>query len=78
MSKPDIIRPWKDAEYRNSLSKEQQAQLPESPIGEVELSLDDLDQVAGAGGTYSMLTAGCCQCSCLCYTRITITTTTVF
>ncbi len=61
MSKLDVIRAWKDKDYRNSLSQEEQALLPANPSGEIELSMDELAQVDGAGGSYSMLTAGCCS-----------------
>ena len=37
MSNSDIIRAWKDEEYRNSLSEEQRSQLPENPAGMIEL-----------------------------------------
>jgi mersacidin/lichenicidin family type 2 lantibiotic len=43
----DIVRAWKDEEYRNSLSEEQRAQLPENPAGTGELSDTDLENVAG-------------------------------
>lgn len=33
MSKLDVIRAWKDEEYRAGLSKEQLALLPENPAG---------------------------------------------
>jgi mersacidin/lichenicidin family type 2 lantibiotic len=38
----DIIRAWKDAEYRNSLSEAERAALPPNPAGIVELSDDDM------------------------------------
>ncbi|MCC5661573.1 mersacidin/lichenicidin family type 2 lantibiotic [Nostoc sp. XA010] len=43
----DIVRAWKDEEYRNSLSEEQRAQLPENPAGTGELSDTDMENVAG-------------------------------
>jgi mersacidin/lichenicidin family type 2 lantibiotic len=43
----DIIRVWKDKRYRNSLSTEQKALLPENPIGFAELSDEELDLVTG-------------------------------
>jgi mersacidin/lichenicidin family type 2 lantibiotic len=43
----DIIRAWKDEEYRNSLSEEQRAQLPENPAGLVELSDEAMQNVGG-------------------------------
>jgi mersacidin/lichenicidin family type 2 lantibiotic len=49
MSNIDIIRAWKDEEYRNSLSEEERAQLPENPAGMIELSDDAAQAVAGGG-----------------------------
>jgi len=46
----DIIRAWKDAEYRESLSDSELAMVPEKPIGEIELTDEDLLEVTGAGG----------------------------
>lgn len=48
MSTPDVIRGWKDEEYRQSLSVEQRAMLPQHPAGVIELSDEELDV---AGGT---------------------------
>jgi mersacidin/lichenicidin family type 2 lantibiotic len=48
--KIDIVRAWKDATYRASLSVKEQAQLPANPAGAVELSDSELDLVYGAGG----------------------------
>jgi mersacidin/lichenicidin family type 2 lantibiotic len=44
----DIIRAWKDRNYRESLSQEQRSQLPKNPAGTIELS--DVDQAIIAGG----------------------------
>jgi mersacidin/lichenicidin family type 2 lantibiotic len=33
MSKPDIIRAWKDAAYCDSLSAAECAALPDNPVG---------------------------------------------
>src|SRR5690349_9158527 len=44
----DIVRAWKDATYRASLSAEEQAQLPTNPAGAVELSDAELATVHGA------------------------------
>ncbi|MEQ9671509.1 MAG: mersacidin/lichenicidin family type 2 lantibiotic [Coleofasciculus sp. G2-EDA-02] len=57
MSNLDIIRAWKDEEYRNSLSEEQRAQLPENPAGMVELS-DEAMQNIGGGGFLSIFGCG--------------------
>ncbi|GHO92772.1 hypothetical protein KSF_028200 [Reticulibacter mediterranei] len=48
--KIDIIRAWKDEEYRNSLSSEELAMLPANPAGALELSDADLESVHGAKG----------------------------
>jgi mersacidin/lichenicidin family type 2 lantibiotic len=47
MSNIDIIRAWKDEEYRNSLSEEQRSQLPENPSGQTQLSDEEMEAVAG-------------------------------
>ncbi|GHO87492.1 mersacidin/lichenicidin family type 2 lantibiotic [Dictyobacter formicarum] len=44
----DIARAWKDAQYSESLSSEERAQLPQSPIGSIELADDALATVNGA------------------------------
>jgi mersacidin/lichenicidin family type 2 lantibiotic len=43
----DIIRAWKDEEYRRSLTEEQRAALPAHPAGLVELSDEQLTAVNG-------------------------------
>ncbi len=48
--KVDIVRAWKDAAYRASLSAEEQALLPANPAGIVELSDAELEAVHGAQG----------------------------
>jgi len=57
MSKLDIIRAWKDAEYRSSLSENQRAALPDNPAGAIDLSDSDLSSVAG--GTWTQEFRGC-------------------
>jgi mersacidin/lichenicidin family type 2 lantibiotic len=52
MSNEDIIRAWKDEEFRNSLSEEQRSQFPENPAGIIELSDADMESVAGGWGSY--------------------------
>lgn len=47
MKKRDIIRAWRDEEFRLSLSEEQRAQLPANPAGSVELADEDLLSVSG-------------------------------
>ena len=47
MSRPDVIRAWKDVEYRASLSATEIEMLPAHPAGPVEISDADLGGVAG-------------------------------
>jgi mersacidin/lichenicidin family type 2 lantibiotic len=66
MSYLEIIRAWKDEEYRLSLSEEQRAQLPENPAGLIELTDAELDAaVGGISIGYTAYpdnpnTSGCC------------------
>ena len=67
MSHLDIIRAWKDAEYRNSLSAEQLNQLPEHPAGMSGLSDEALQAIvggrrAGGGGTGCGTGGNCTNC----------------
>ena len=57
MNKLNMIRAWKDAEYRASLSAEELAALPENPAGMVELPDADMANVAG-GLSYFTGTCG--------------------
>jgi mersacidin/lichenicidin family type 2 lantibiotic len=43
----DIVRAWKDEDYRNCLSEDQLLSLPENPVGEIELADDELEAVYG-------------------------------
>jgi mersacidin/lichenicidin family type 2 lantibiotic len=52
MSYLEIVRAWKDEEFRLSLSEEQQAQLPEHPAGLIELTDAELDTIAGGAVTH--------------------------
>jgi mersacidin/lichenicidin family type 2 lantibiotic len=45
----DIVRAWKDPEYRGTLTKEELASLPPHPAGNEPLSDEELKKVAGAG-----------------------------
>lgn len=42
MSTTDVIRAWRDEEYRLSLSAEERATLPQHPAGEIELRDEDV------------------------------------
>ena len=43
MAKIDIIRAWKDEEYRMSLAAGERAQLPANPAGIIELQEAELE-----------------------------------
>lgn len=49
MQKDDIIRAWKDSEFRTGLTAEEQALLPENPAGLVQLTDEVLEDVVGGG-----------------------------
>lgn len=53
MSKTDVIRAWKDEDYRSNLSDAQRAELPDNPAGLIELSETDL--AGAAGGSFLTL-----------------------
>jgi len=67
MSYRDIIRAWKDPNFRNSLNAAQRALIPDNPAGLIELSDDDLKHAAGGASA----TAHTCSPSpaCTCYTN---------
>jgi mersacidin/lichenicidin family type 2 lantibiotic len=50
MSPLDIIRAWKDEEYRLSLSDAERALLPEHPAGGIDLADGELHNAVGALG----------------------------
>ncbi|HEY1354368.1 MAG TPA: mersacidin/lichenicidin family type 2 lantibiotic [Ktedonobacteraceae bacterium] len=53
----DIVRAWKDASYCRSLSPEQQARMPQSPVGDFELCEAELDAISGGNQGGSLV--GC-------------------
>jgi mersacidin/lichenicidin family type 2 lantibiotic len=77
-SKVDIVRAWKDEEYREGLSEEEKALVPANPAGLVEITDEDLSLVLGGiieaecgtrTGTGTGTTSGnpnCTGCSCSC------------
>jgi mersacidin/lichenicidin family type 2 lantibiotic len=79
----DVVRAWKDEQYRLGLSDAERASLPANPVGMIELGDADLGGVAGAGvaTTEQMLTMGCCygltQLSCWCSVGCTFTWMTI-
>ncbi len=51
MSHVDIIRAWKDEEYRMSLSEAERTLLPAHPAGIIELEAAQLNVAGAARGT---------------------------
>jgi len=61
MSNIDIIRAWKDQDYRNSLTSAELASIPANPVGLIELTDEDLGRASGGSGPFaSMATLRCC------------------
>lgn len=60
MSDVDVVRAWKDEEYRNSLTEDERAALPPNPAGPSELTDQDLEDVAG-GSEGVTVNVGTCQ-----------------
>ena len=58
MSEVNIIRAWKDAEYRRSLTDEQRARVPAHPSGAIEFQ----DRSFEEGIAGSSLCHGCSPC----------------
>jgi mersacidin/lichenicidin family type 2 lantibiotic len=50
MKKEQIIRAWKDPEYRASLTSEERAALPECPSGRSMTELDESELLGAVGG----------------------------
>lgn len=62
MSIADTIRAWRDRAFRESLSEEERATLPENPVGQIELTDKDLREVIGAA--QSGASSGCNTKTC--------------
>jgi mersacidin/lichenicidin family type 2 lantibiotic len=58
MSNNKVIRAWKDPMFRNSLSHEERASLPENPAGVIELTDAQLE-AAGAAKPTAICTYVC-------------------
>lgn len=61
MNIQDMIRAWRDSTYREHLTEEQRALLPENPIGET-LSEEELSFVSGGLGTNVVVPTGAKDC----------------
>jgi len=66
----EIVRSWKDEEYRRTLSDEERASAPENPAGLYELSDAEMGAVIGGNEypypTNYFLTVGCCTFEAIC------------
>jgi mersacidin/lichenicidin family type 2 lantibiotic len=51
MSHLNIIRAWKDEEYRKSLTDAEKALLPANPAGLVELTAEEMSYIDGGYST---------------------------
>ena len=58
MAKVDIVRAWKDEEYRISLT-EQGAQVPDAPVGRIELEDAEIRAVMNPG-VHTVTFPRCC------------------
>jgi mersacidin/lichenicidin family type 2 lantibiotic len=56
VSKVDIIRAWKDEEYRSSLTEAERASLPAHPAGLIELENEEMKAVLGGQATTTATT----------------------
>jgi mersacidin/lichenicidin family type 2 lantibiotic len=52
--KIDLVRAWRDEEYRNSLTAEERASLPENPAGPAAVDESMLRSVSGGVGSKSI------------------------
>jgi mersacidin/lichenicidin family type 2 lantibiotic len=60
MSNRDIIRAWKDEDYRLSLSEAERALLPEHPAGLIEVAIAEMDGVGGGRG-FALASSDACS-----------------
>lgn len=65
MKAKNVIRAWKNEEYRDSLSAAEREAMPENPVGLVEIAEKDLHMAAGGYGTITnnsiwTWSGGCC------------------
>lgn len=67
MKRDQIIRAWKDEEYRSGLSASELSLLPENPAGIVELSGADLEEVDGRAFAFGLDTVTIITCLTYCY-----------
>lgn len=64
MAKVDIVRAWKDVEYRLSLTEQERASLPDHPAGVIELNNEEMKAVLGGMPTTTATSKYCVTKSC--------------
>jgi mersacidin/lichenicidin family type 2 lantibiotic len=57
--KIDVVRAWRDEEYRNSLTEEERASLPENPAGVAVIQDSVLASITGGCGTPTTFVSSC-------------------
>jgi mersacidin/lichenicidin family type 2 lantibiotic len=55
--KLDLVRFWKDEDYRDSLTEDEKKQLAENPAGAIELTDTELGMVDGAATPTTITTS---------------------
>lgn len=63
MSNIDIVRAWKDEDFRSTLTEAQRASLPANPAGAIELTELELSAVAGGVTTALCTSSAATLCS---------------
>lgn len=63
--KVDIVRVWKDEQYRASLDGSELEMVPSSPVGMIELTDEDLEYVVGGVAAIDQTGTGGRGCSCV-------------
>jgi len=61
----EVVRAWKDEEYRDTLTAEQRAQLPEHPSGIIEFGQPELEDES----LFAPVAGRCSKISCYFVTK---------
>ncbi|HYX24982.1 MAG TPA: mersacidin/lichenicidin family type 2 lantibiotic [Thermoanaerobaculia bacterium] len=59
MKKIDVVRAWRDEEYRNSLTEQERASLPQNPAGLARVEDSVLASITGGCGTPTTFVSSC-------------------
>jgi mersacidin/lichenicidin family type 2 lantibiotic len=59
MTNENIVRAWKDVNYRNSLSEADRAALPDHPAGRMELGNGEWNQTEGGRAPVTYILVAC-------------------